>query len=153
MKLDILLRPATAEDAWAVADALIQSRAEYLPFAPSAHQPDDIRTWVAHQLIPTGDVIVAQHQGHVIGVLATSRVHGVSWINQMYVQPGWVRLGVGTQLLEHAHQQLPRPIRLYTFQANVDARRFYERHGYQAIEFTDGQTNEERCPDVLYELR
>ncbi len=58
----------------------------------------------------------------------------------MYVQPGWTGVGVGKQLLDHAHQRLPRPIRLYTFQANVGARRFYERHGYQAIEFTDGQT-------------
>ena len=71
----------------------------------------------------------------------------------MYVQPGWTGVGVGKQLLDHAHQRLPHPIRLYTFQANAGARRFYERHGYQAIEFTDGQTNEERCPDVLYELR
>ena len=46
----------------------------------------------------------------------------------------------------------PRPIRLYTFQTHSLARRFYERHGYKAIEFTDGQGNEEKCPDVLYEL-
>ena len=44
------------------------------------------------------------------------------------------------------------PIRLYTFQANLGARRFYERHGFSAIEFTDGEGNRERCPDVLYEL-
>jgi hypothetical protein len=48
---------------------------------------------------------------------------------------------------------LAPPIRLYTFQANAGARRFYERHGFVPIEFTDGQANEERCPDVLYELR
>lgn len=27
-----------------------------------------------------------------------------------------------------------------------------ERHGYTPIEFTDGQGNEEKCPDVLFEL-
>ena len=153
MKLDILLRSATSEDASAVAGVLIQSRAEHLQFAPSAHSPDDLRTWVADRFIPTTDVIVAEHEGQVIGVLATSYIQGTSWIDQMYVQPGWTGVGVGKQLLDHAHQRLPRPIRLYTFQANVGARRFYERHGYQAIELTDGQTNEERCPDVLYELR
>jgi hypothetical protein len=36
--------------------------------------------------------------------------------------------------------------------ANAGARRFYERHGFSAIEFTDGSANEERCPDVLFEL-
>ena len=38
------------------------------------------------------------------------------------------------------------------FQANSGARRFYERRGFVAVEFTDGESNEERCPDVLYEL-
>jgi hypothetical protein len=27
---------------------------------------------------------------------------------------------------------------------------FYERHGFMAIEFTDGSGNEEKEPDVLY---
>jgi GNAT superfamily N-acetyltransferase len=153
LKAGLLLRPATSDDAPAIAEVLIQSRAKYLPFAPSAHRPDDVRAWVANRLLPTGAVTVAGHQGEVVGVLATSSLEGISWIDQMYVRPGWVGRGVGTQLMEHAHRLLPRPIRLYTFQANAGARRFYERHGYRAIEFTDGQSNEEQCPDVLYELR
>ncbi len=152
MKGELVLRPATSDDALAAAEVLIRSRAEFLPFAPSAHPPDDVRAWVADRLVPTGDVTVAEHQGEVVGVLATSRLDGVAWIDQLYVRPGWVGRGVGTKMLEHAHRHLPRPIRLYTFQANVGARRFYERHGYQAIEFTDGRANEEHCPDVLYEL-
>jgi ribosomal protein S18 acetylase RimI-like enzyme len=47
---------------------------------------------------------------------------------------------------------LALPVRLCTFQANVRARSFYERHGFKAIAFGDGNSNEERCPDVLYEL-
>jgi ribosomal protein S18 acetylase RimI-like enzyme len=152
LKADLALRPATSDDAGAVAEVLIRSRAEFLPFAPSAHSPDDVRAWVADGLLPTDGVTVAEHQGEIVGVVAISRLEGVSWIDQMYVRPGWTDRGVGTQLLEHAHSHLPRPIRLYTFQANTGARRFYERHGYRVIEFTDGQTNEERCPDVLYEL-
>ncbi len=56
-------------------------------------------------------------------------------------------------MLAHVHAVLHKPIRLYTFQQNEGARRFYERHGYKTIEFTDGQGNEENCPDVLYELQ
>ena len=44
------------------------------------------------------------------------------------------------------------PIRLYTFQANLGARRLYAWHGFRVIEFTDGQANEEHCPDALYEF-
>jgi ribosomal protein S18 acetylase RimI-like enzyme len=42
-------------------------------------------------------------------------------------------------------------VRLYTFQANHHARTFYERHGFQAVAFSEGLDNEEKCPDVLYE--
>jgi hypothetical protein len=41
---------------------------------------------------------------------------------------------------------------LWCFQRNTRARRFYERRGFAPIRFTDGSANEERCPDVLYEL-
>jgi hypothetical protein len=39
---------------------------------------------------------------------------------------------------------------LWTFQANAPARRFYERHGFGAVEFGDGSGNEEGEPDVRY---
>jgi ribosomal protein S18 acetylase RimI-like enzyme len=58
---------------------------------------------------------------------------------------------MGSLLLEQAKQMLGNPIRLYTFQANVAARRFYQRHGFREIEFSDGSANEERIPDVLLE--
>ena len=48
-------------------------------------------------------------------------------------------------------RSLPLPVRLQTFQENTLARRLYEARGFRAVEFTDGQKNEEHCPDVLYE--
>ena len=41
---------------------------------------------------------------------------------------------------------------LWTFQSNHGARRFYERHGFVAVQHTDGD-NEEGAPDVRYEWR
>jgi ribosomal protein S18 acetylase RimI-like enzyme len=55
-------------------------------------------------------------------------------------------------LLRHALSSLQPPVRLYTFQQNTGAPRFYERFGFKAVQFTDRSENEERCPDVLYEL-
>ena len=88
----------------------------------------------------------------IVGVLAVSQSDGASWITQLYVEPGYWGTGIGTQLLRTALGALSQPIRLYTFQQNVAARRFYERFGFKPIAFGDGSTNEERCPDVLYEL-
>ena len=148
----IQLRPAQVGDADGVADVLIASRITYLPYAPSVHPPSDVRRWVREQLLATGQVTVAEHQAAVVGVLATSHDGRHGWIEQLYLRPGWVRRGIGSALLQIAHQQLSSPIRLYTFQQNLAARCFYERHGYKAIAFTDGAANEERCPDVLYEF-
>jgi GNAT superfamily N-acetyltransferase len=152
LKADVKIRPARGTDAASVAEVLIRSRAEYLPYAPSAHPPDDVRRWVREHLLPTGEVTVAEHCGEIVGVMATSRDDRYSWIDQLYLRPGWLRRGIGGALLEVAHARLRRPIRLYTFQQNSIGRSFYERHGYRPVAFTDGAANEERCPDVLYEL-
>ena len=148
-----MLRSAIHSDADDIATVLIQSRRRFLPFAPSAHPEDDVRHWVATRLIPNARVTVWQEDQSVVAVLATSEDDPYSWINQLYVLPGFEGQRLGSRLLTYAHLHLTRPIRLFTFQQNLGARRFYERHGYKAIEFTDGRSNEEKCPDVLYELR
>jgi GNAT superfamily N-acetyltransferase len=146
-----MIRTASPEeDAQAVATVLIESRRAFLPFAPSAHPEHDVRRWVRDNLLRTHKVAVWEEDGAVVGVLATTEEPTVNWINQLYVLPGWTGRRIGTELLLYAHGTLPKPIHLYTFQENAGARRFYERNGYKAIEFTDGQDNEEGRPDVLY---
>jgi GNAT superfamily N-acetyltransferase len=98
----------------------------------------------------TDTVVLAEEDDVVVGVLATSEEQDKSWINQLYILPGWNGRGIGTRLLQRVHRALPKPIHLYTFQENTGSRRFYERNGYKAVEFTDGLGNDERCPDVLY---
>jgi ribosomal protein S18 acetylase RimI-like enzyme len=49
-----------------------------------------------------------------------------------------------------AKRRRPDGLALWTFQVNVAAQRFYERHGFIAVERTDGLRNEEREPDVRY---
>ena len=93
----------------------------------------------------------ALQDGRVVAFLASSEHESASWIDHLYVLPGYEGRGLGRQLLDVAHSSLRPPIRLYTFQANGGARRFYERHGYRAVQYSNGEANEERCPDVLYE--
>ncbi|WP_218929516.1 GNAT family N-acetyltransferase [Piscinibacter gummiphilus] len=148
-----VLRPATDADAPAVADVLIATRRAFMPYAPMAHDPADVRRWVREVLVPSGGVTVACVAEAVAGVLATSESDGSAWVDQLYVAPGFTGRGIGATLLGHAMVSCRRPLRLHCFQANLGARRFYERHGFRAVAFTDGQANEERCPDVLFEFR
>lgn len=151
--MNVHLRAASEADAQTVATILISTRAEFMPYAPAAHSDEEIRDWVLTQLIPGGGVTVAVDDDFVVGVIATSTDDHCSWVKQMAVAPERVGNGVGSMLLAEALRTLAPPVRLYTFQANVGARSFYERHGFVAIELTDGQSSEERCPDVLYEHR
>ena len=151
--MNATLRPATAADAPRVASLLIDTRSAFMPYAPSAHTQGELRDWVACQLVPSGGVTVAELGNKIVAIMATEQSKEHSWVTQMAVDTELVSQGIGSVLLAHAIRTLPPPIRLYTFQANAGARRFYERHGFVAIELTDGQGNEERCPDVLYELR
>jgi GNAT superfamily N-acetyltransferase len=150
--MNATVRAATASDAPRVASLLIDTRSKFMPYAPSAHPDEELRAWVASHLVPTGGVEVAEVEGRIVATMATETDGKTSWVTQMAVDPSLVAQGLGSLLLAHAMQTLAPPIRLYTFQANLGARRFYERHGFVAIEFTDGQANEERCPDVLYEF-
>jgi GNAT superfamily N-acetyltransferase len=151
--VETVFRAATAADAARVAEVYLASRKAFLPYAPLAHSDADVRRWVADVLIPAGGVIVAVERGEIVGMMALSRDGERGWIEQLYLDPSAVARGLGAALLERAKRELGAPIRLYTFQANAGARRFYERHGFRALAFGDGSGNEEGCPDVLYEWR
>jgi len=131
---------------------MLDSRNAFLRFARWPHTDEEVRAWVRDILLPSEEVTVALVKTRAVGVLAFKRAAGMSWLTQLYVHPLYVARGIGSTLLAHAVATAPLPIRLYTFQQNAGARRFYERNGFVSIEFTYGRANEERCPDVLYEL-
>lgn len=133
---------------------LVSSRREFIPYAPIIHTVAAVERWMDDLLAIDGSVTVARLNAVVVGILVVSREDNLNWIDQLYIAPGHTGGGLGRELLAHALRILGRahPVRLYTFQANTGARRFYERAGFQAIALTDGAGNEERCPDILYEL-
>lgn len=75
------------------------------------------------------------------------------WVTQLYVAPGHTGKGIGQKLLDRLLAEVAADgvLRLWTFQRNAGARRFYERNGFVAVELTDGKGNEEGEPDVRYE--
>jgi GNAT superfamily N-acetyltransferase len=139
------LRRAEADDATAIAEVFLASFGATYDF-PLAHTPDGVRGWVASHLLPDTESWVAVADGEVVAFLSL----GDALVEQLYVEPGWTGRGIGAGLIELAKQRRPAGLELFTFQVNDGARRFYERHGFNAVWFGDGSENEERQPDVRY---
>jgi GNAT superfamily N-acetyltransferase len=72
------------------------------------------------------------------------------WLDQLYVDPDLTGRGIGSRLLAVADRERPRGLQLWTFASNAGAQRFYERHGFVEVDRTDGRSNEEGAPDILY---
>lgn len=147
------IRSALANDAACVAEVYLASRKVLVSFAQLAHADSDVRQWIREVLIPAGGVSVGLVDDRIVGMMAiTTDEEGYGWIDHLYLDPAFVGQGLGSQLLRHGLDHLPRPVRLYSFAENVNACRFYERYGFRPIEYGDGSDNEEGCPDILYEL-
>jgi ribosomal protein S18 acetylase RimI-like enzyme len=151
--MNIVLRSASGADAVGIADVFLDSRKALLPFLPIVHPDAEVREWIRTVVLPESRVLVAQLGEEIVGMCVTAQGQGCGWIEHLYVHPEMISRRIGSMLLASALEGLPRPVRLYTFAENERARRFYEHHGFVAIQFGDGSGNEEGHPDVLYELR
>lgn len=146
-----MIRPSSPDEAEAVADVFLAARADS---AAAGRIPaivgteDGARAFIRRQY-DEARISVWDDHGDVVALLITSP----GWIEHLYVAPGQTGRGIGGALVDHAKQHASGPLELWTFQANDGARRFYERHGFEAVEFTDGSTNMERSPDVRYVWR
>ncbi|HEY5628218.1 MAG TPA: GNAT family N-acetyltransferase [Candidatus Limnocylindrales bacterium] len=141
------LRRTSPTDAAAIADVYLASFAAALPAVRLAHSDDEVRGWVRDHVVPDLETWVADDNGRVVAMMALAP----GWVEQLYVAPDRREEGIGSALLALAKAQADGgPLDLWTFQVNGPARAFYERHGFRAVEVTDGSGNEEREPDVRY---
>ena len=143
-----MLRRGVPDDALAVAEVFIAARAEQT-FIPTVHTPDEDRWFFREIALATQEVWVAEEDGEVVGFAAIRP----DLLGHLYVHPRAQGRGIGAALLAKTKEVRPDGFCLWTHQPNVGARRFYERHGLVAVEYTDGSTNDERTPDVRFEWR
>jgi len=143
---EVVIRRATAADAGAAADVCLRSFGAALPGVRRAHTDDEVRGWFRVVVVPERETWVADAAGTVVGLM----VLGPGEIDQLYLDPDWRGRGLGDRFVALAQELFPSGLSLWTFQVNEAACRFYERHGFAAVERTDGGGNEEREPDVRY---
>lgn len=114
-----------------------------LPWLAGLHTPDEDRAYFSGPVFDACEVWLAAEPP--AGFIAFRE----GWVDQLYISPSAQGQGVGPALLAKALEDGAKR-RLWTFQRNARAQRFYERHGFTAERFTDGSGNDEREPDVLY---
>ena len=117
---------------------------ERLPWLAGRHTPSEDRAFYRDRWFAQCEFWGAV-DGGLIGFIAFRE----GWIDQFYVLPARQGRGVGEALLNVAKAAYPE-LRLWTFQRNAPARRFYEKRGFVVLEEGDGSRNEEREPDILY---
>jgi GNAT superfamily N-acetyltransferase len=144
----LLIRRATLDDMPALARLHRHTVTTSLPFVPHLHTPEEDAWWFAERLYATNDVWLAEADGAPAGYIAFRP----GFIEHLFVDPERQGAGLGLRLLEKAQSCFPE-LSLWTFQQNLRARRFYEKHGFAAVMETDGADNEEKLPDVLYRWR
>ena len=146
---EVEIRRAGPDDAGGIGDVWLASWRATFDFEPS-HPDDDVRRWLAAELVPKHETWVAVEPG---GIVVALMALSDDMIEQLYVAPAWIGRGLGTRLVALAKQRRPAGLDLYCFAVNTNARRFYEGAGFEPIAFGDGSDNEERQPDVRYAWR
>jgi GNAT superfamily N-acetyltransferase len=143
------IRLAQDAEAKAIADIYTASFKAVLPTVKLVHSDSEIRQWFKETLIPGGGTWVAEDEGALFGFMALD----VDMLEELYVVPEARGKGIGSLLLKKAKQLSPKGLKAYTFQVNTLAKKFYEKHGFVVAGFSNGERNEEKEPDVLYEWR
>ncbi len=116
-----------------------------LPWLAGLHTPDEDARFYADHVFCTCAVWGIHHGTELVGFIAFRE----NWVEQLYILPAHQGFGYGGSLLDVAKAENAE-LQLWTFQRNSEARVFYEKRGFTAIECTDGSANEEGEPDVRY---
>ena len=134
---------ADGEDcAWIHIDAMRE-----MTFLPQdLHTDAETLAWMRDTVFATQQVLVAEDgEGGVAAYLAQEG----DMVTGLYVRADRRGQGIGAALIEAAKTRTPGGLRLWVFQPNTGAIRFYLRHGFRPLRRTDGRDNDEKVPDLL----
>jgi GNAT superfamily N-acetyltransferase len=145
--MHLVPRRGIDSDAETTAELYLRARKAARPAIPAmVHTDEETRRWIARRVVPqTEPWIAAIHDGAVVGMLVLDD----DWVDQLYVEPGLTGQGIGGELIALAKRERPNGLRLWTFESNLAAQRFYERHGFDARDRTADDNEEGRARDPL----
>lgn len=95
------------------------------------HPIEEQLKYFEEQVLPENRILVVldKNASTIIGFMASTPEK----ISQLYIHINHQQRGIGSLLVNLAKQNSVGRLRLYTFDANKKAQRFYERHGFKII--------------------
>jgi len=124
---DTFVRPFVASDGPALRELFIRSRTSAFPWRPI----DAFRLGDFDEQTKDEFILVAERDGIAVGFLSLWQPD--EFIHHLFVDPAWMRCGVGSVLL-HALPGWPTTrYRLKCLSRNVSALAFYSHHGFIEI--------------------
>ena len=150
MKPALTIRPYRKNDFDAVAILWRIARERSLPDFQRAKGyffVEDIEYFRDH-IVPRNKLWVAKLDSTRVGYMAMQN----DFVDQLYIHPDFWRRGIGAALLKHAKLLSPEHVWLFTLQVNMQARGFYEKHGFVAERLGVSPPPESE-PDVEYHWR
>ncbi len=145
---EIQFRQAALHESASIAAIARRSRKHFLPFLPNLHSFEDEKEFYRNNVFSECQVWVAEENRELVGFCAFRE----NWVDHLYLLPTHVGKALGAALLSKAKKN-HEYLQLWVFQRNTRAIKFYRRHGFLKIRETDGSSNEEKCPDALFEWR
>jgi ribosomal protein S18 acetylase RimI-like enzyme len=140
----MIIRRASLGDWKRLAEIHVLARYD-MKYLPHLHSFASAEKWMRETVLPRQRVWVAEVDGAVVGYAS---LHD-GFLTNLYLHPSYQGQGIGAQLLTEVRETTPDGFKLWVFQANHAAIRFYERHGAITVRVTDGSRNAERLPDRL----
>ena len=112
-----------------------------IPLVHNVEERADYGCW----LLEHTSVTMIHNSSGVVGFLALEK----HIIQGLYIKKDFQRFGFGQAAIKFAQKQF-KELRLWVFQSNIGAQKFYQRLGFQIVEKSDGEDNDYRLPDIFY---
>jgi ribosomal protein S18 acetylase RimI-like enzyme len=112
-----------------------------IPLVHNVEERADYGCW----LLKHTSVTMIHNSSGVVGFLALEK----HIIQGLYIKKDFQGFGFGQAAIKFAQKQF-KELRLWVFQSNIGAQKFYQRLGFQIVEKSDGEDNDYRLPDIFY---
>ena len=112
-----------------------------IPLVHNVEERADYGRW----LLEHTRVTMIHNSSGVVGFLALEK----HIIQALYIKKDFQGFGFGQAAIKFAQKQF-KELRLWVFQSNLGAQKFYQRLGFQIVEKSDGEDNDYRLPDIFY---